>query len=87
MVEHPVLSPFTRYRWDSVREEHQLVFPEGLLKLNDTGAAIVRRCDGRSVDSLVESLAADYPQCRRDEVIAFLENMQRRGLLRDAFDS
>ena len=33
--------------WDEVRRQHQIVFPEGLLVLNPSGAAIARRCDGR----------------------------------------
>ena len=62
--EHPMRRPklvrHARYRWDELRGQHQLVFPEGILVLNDTGAAIVRRCDGRSLDELLAALTEAY---------------------------
>jgi len=87
MVEHPLLAPFARYRWDAVREQHQLVFPEGLLKLNETGAAIVRLCDGRSLGEVIAELSRQFEACRADEVHAFLQTLSQRGLLRDASDA
>ena len=87
MVEHPLLVPFARYRWDAVREQHQLVFPEGLLKLNETGAAIVRLCDGRSLGEVIAELSGQFEACRKDEVYAFLQTLSERGLLRDASDA
>ena len=87
MVEHPLLAPFARYRWDEVRRQHQLVFPEGLLKLNDTSAAIVRRCDGRSVDEMIAELRAEFDDCSTLDVRAFLQTLNQRGLLRDASNS
>ena len=87
MVEHPLLAPFARYRWDAVREQHQLVFPEGLLKLNETGAAIVRLCDGRSLGEVIAELSGQFEACRKDEVYAFLQTLSQRGLLRDASDA
>ena len=87
MVEHPLLASFARYRWDAVREQHQLVFPEGLLKLNETGAAIVRLCDGRSLGEVIAELSGQFEACRKDEVYAFLQTLSERGLLRDASDA
>jgi pyrroloquinoline quinone biosynthesis protein D len=87
MVEHPVLAPFARYRWDAVRQQHQLVFPEGLMTLNETGAAIVRRCDGRPLCDLVAELSGQFADCCEDEVRAFLQTLSERGLLRDAADA
>ena len=87
MVEHPLLASFARYRWDEVRRQHQLVFPEGLLKLNDTSAAIVRRCDGRSIDELIAELCGEFDDCSKDDVCEFLQTLSQRGLLQDASNS
>jgi pyrroloquinoline quinone biosynthesis protein D len=74
-----------RYRWDELRCQHQLVFPEGLLVLNDSGAAIVRLCDGRSLDELLAGLEQEFGERPpKEEVAAFLEQLARKGLLRDA---
>ena len=84
----PKLVRHARYRWDELRGQHQLVFPEGILVLNDTGAAIVRLCDGRSLDELLAALTEAYGAASpRDEVGEFLQRLAQKGLLRDADSS
>jgi pyrroloquinoline quinone biosynthesis protein D len=81
----PKLVPHARYRWDAVRQAHQLVFPEGLLVLNETGAAIVERCDGRTLEQLIQSLAEITPQTPPlEEVHAFVARLRDKGLLVEA---
>ncbi len=84
MVERPTLSPHARYRWDPMRQQHQLVFPEGVLVLNHSSAAIITRCDGRSFGALVEELDHEFPgESRIDDVVDFLQEMVSRGLVYD----
>jgi pyrroloquinoline quinone biosynthesis protein D len=71
-----------RYRWDELRGQHQLVYPEGMLVLNDTGAAIVRLCNGRSLDELLAALTeecGDSPP--REDVCEFLQRLAQKKLL------
>ena len=83
-VEHPLLSPHVRYQWDPVRGQHHLLFPEGVLVLNHTSAAIIQRCDGRSLASLIAELATAFPGATlTDDVHDFLQEMMRRGFVRD----
>jgi pyrroloquinoline quinone biosynthesis protein D len=83
-----VLAHHARYRWDKVRGQHQLVFPEGVLVLNDSGAVIVQLCDGRPLPELLEALGRQYPEADLDaEVRSFLERLAQKGLLRDAADA
>ena len=84
----PLLAARARYRWDKVRRQCQLVYPEGVLVLNEAGAAIVQLCDGRSFDELLAALAAQCsdavpPQDVRD----FLVRLADKGLLCDAQDA
>ena len=84
----PMLVPHARYRWDRLRGQHQLVFPEGILVLNESGAAIVQLCDGRSLADLLIALGERFPDADPGaDVQAFLERLARKGLLRDAADS
>jgi coenzyme PQQ biosynthesis protein PqqD len=84
-MHRPLLVPHARYRWDKLRQEHQLLFPEGMLVLNETGAAIVRLCDGRSISDLVAALGEQFPDADlAADVPAFLERLVQKGLLRDA---
>jgi len=87
-VDRPVLAGHVRYRWDRLRGQHQLVFPEGLLILNETAAAIVKSCDGRTLADLIAHLNESFPgECRAADVPEFLDRLAKRGLLRNAADS
>ena len=82
----PRLASRARLKFDSVANQEMLLFPEAALLLNETGAAIVRLCDGmRSLDQIVDGLAeqfrgADCNKLRR-EVEEFLASIRARGLL------
>lgn len=80
----PVFTAGTRYRWDKVRNQHQLVFPEGMMVLNEPGRAIVKLCDGRSTDDLIAALKETYPGSEpSDDVFEFLDQLAERGLIHD----
>ncbi len=84
-IRRPVLAPHARYRRDKVRGEHQLVFPEGMMVLNEPGKAIVELCDGRSLDDLVAALKEQFPGAEpEDDVREFLGQLAERGLVHDA---
>jgi coenzyme PQQ biosynthesis protein PqqD len=81
----PLLVRHARYRWDELRRQHQLLFPEGVLVLNDSAAAIVRLCDGRSLDELLAGLEEQFATTTlRQEVLDILDRLSQKGLLRDA---
>ena len=87
-IRRPVLVAHARYRWDELRRQHQVVFPEGILVLNEPGAAIVRLCDGRPLSELLAALGEQFSDGDLGaDVQAFLERLARKGLLRDAADS
>jgi len=82
--ERPLLAPGVRYRWDATREQHQLLFPEGLLVLNESGAAIVQLCDGRTTDEVICELESQVSDGNpADDVHPFLARLTEKGLLRD----
>lgn len=87
-VRRPLLVRHARYRWDALRGQHQLVFPEGILVLNQSGAAIVQLCDGRSLPDLIAALAEQFAgDLATREVDEFLQRLAKKGLLRDAADA
>ena len=82
----PKLAARARLKFDTVAKQEMLLFPEAALLMNETGAEIVRMCDGaRSVDQIIEALAENFRGIDRDairvEVEHFLESIRARGLL------
>jgi pyrroloquinoline quinone biosynthesis protein D len=87
-IRRPLLARHARYRWDAIRQQHQLVFPEGMLVLNDSGAAIVQHCDGRSIEELISTLKTHFEDVDPvADVHAFLSRLAGKGLVRDAAES
>jgi coenzyme PQQ biosynthesis protein PqqD len=80
----PVFAPGARYRWDDVRQQHQVVFPEGVLVLNESAAAIVRLCDGRSTEDVISALREQIDAVDlSSDVHELLDRLAKKGLLRD----
>lgn len=60
-TSRPRLAGKARLKWDAVREKHLLLFPEGVLVLNQTAHDVLALCDGeRTVAEIVKTLAAQY---------------------------
>ena len=81
----PRLAERARLKFDPIANQEMILFPEAALSLNETGAAIVRLCDGaRSIDQIVEQLSTKYRGDRdalMREVVDFLSMIRARGLL------
>ena len=84
-LTHPKLVHYARYRWDKIREQHQLVYPEGLIELNEPGVAIVKLCDGRSFDDLIAALEEKFDGADLEsDVREFIADLHLKGLIKDA---
>ena len=84
-MTRPRLVTGARLRYDDVREEHLLLVPEGVVRLNPTAAAVLELCDGeRSLDDIVGALSARYDGAAvRDDVVELLDAMTQKGLVVD----
>jgi len=57
----PSLAKKARLKWDEVRQKNLLLFPEGVLVLNNTACEVLELCDGnRTVAEIVSLLVAKY---------------------------
>jgi pyrroloquinoline quinone biosynthesis protein D len=85
-MTRPRLVTGARLRYDEVREEHVLLIPEGVVRLNPTAAEVLELCDGgRSLDDIVGALSARYEGADvRDDVLELVAAMAQRGLVVDA---
>jgi pyrroloquinoline quinone biosynthesis protein D len=81
----PVLWRLARLDFDSVRQQHVLLYPEGTVLLNETSAAILGLCDGhRTVAEITGALQQRYAGVVAADVTEFLSRLAERELIRDA---
>ena len=79
----PKLWRLARLDYDPVRQRPVLLYPEGAVLLNDTGAAILELCDGtRTVSQIVSMLTERYQADVAAVVTEFLSGMAERELVR-----
>ncbi|MDM0073274.1 pyrroloquinoline quinone biosynthesis peptide chaperone PqqD [Variovorax sp. J2P1-59] len=64
-----------RLQWEPAQNSHVLLYPEGMVKLNQSGGEIMKRCDGqRSVALIVSELEQAFSTQGLDkDVLAFVE--------------
>jgi PqqA peptide cyclase len=67
---------------DEARGQDALLYPEGVLLLNETAGAVLRRCDGsRAVDEIAADLALEYAGASTADVLALLDGLVARRLI------
>lgn len=67
---------------DTVRDTGVLLHPEGVLLLNETGAAVLALCDGTAdVDGITVALSRRYTAVAAEDVERFVLQLARRRLI------
>jgi pyrroloquinoline quinone biosynthesis protein D len=78
----PRLWKVARVEYDSVRQKPVLLYPEGAVFLNDTGAAILKLVDGkRTVAEIAAELSAQYHEDVGADVAEYLGTLVARELV------
>ena len=80
----PRIAKGVRLQVDSATGKTVLLFPEGIVELNETAQEILSRCDGRTLNEIVRDLAEEYDADVADlaaDVRETLADLQRRKLI------
>ena len=80
----PRLAGGVRLEIDGATGKGVLLFPEGILELNETAEEIVTRCDGRPLNEIVLALAQEYEadlEILAADVRETLADLHRRKLV------
>ena len=78
------LNPNYHFRWEEPQQAHVLLYPEGIVKLNQTAAAILEACTGAaSIADGTAELARRYGKRGLGaEILKFLEVAHAKGWIR-----
>ena len=83
-LARPSLAKGVRLQIDSTTGKNVLLYPEGIVELNETAHEILSRCDGRTVDEILQALAEEYDADRlaiAADVHETLADLERRKLI------
>ncbi|MBV9013182.1 MAG: pyrroloquinoline quinone biosynthesis peptide chaperone PqqD [Pseudonocardiales bacterium] len=82
LTDQPRLRRGVRAGADPLSGETVLLFPEGVLLLNETAAAVIRHCDGcRSVAEVVQEVGTVYRDVVPEDVMSLLWELITQNLL------
>jgi pyrroloquinoline quinone biosynthesis protein D len=80
----PTLPKGVRLEIDSTTHKSVLLYPEGVVELNETAHEILSRCDGRTLSEIISELAEEYEadsNALAADVRDTLSDLQRRKLI------
>ena len=88
-AQHPKVARTFRLQWEQAQGAHVLLYPEGMVKLNQSAGEILSRCSGTAtVCDIVADLERTFGRNGlHSDVIAFLKLAHERGWVElDAVD-
>jgi pyrroloquinoline quinone biosynthesis protein D len=76
----------TGCRWGGTEKDRVMLYPEGALRLRDTGLLILERCDGqRTFGQIIAELQAKFgdadPAKIRADISQFLEQLRHKRIV------
>jgi len=72
-----------RLQWEETQQADVLLFPEGMVQLSGSAAAVLKQCGGKSAEEIVQALQAEFPDADlRDDVLEFIDEALTKGWIR-----
>jgi pyrroloquinoline quinone biosynthesis protein D len=77
----PIIPSRCRLQWEAAQNAHVLLYPEGMVKLSESAAEILKRVDGvASVSAIIQTLERTFPGADlSSDVLEFLSTAYERG--------
>jgi len=77
-------SPTHRLQWEEAQQKDVILYPEGMVELNQSSAEILKLCDGtRKLDQIIADLEQKFETTGlRNDITGFLEVALKNGWIR-----
>ncbi len=75
------ITPRFKFQWEETQKSFVLLYPEGMIKLNESSSEILNLCDGsRNQDEIILTLEKKYPNADiKQDITEFLEQAHANG--------
>jgi len=79
-----VFSPQHRLQWEEVQQRDVILYPEGMVELNQSSAEILKMCDGsRNLQQIVQDLEQKFATSGlKNDILQFLEIALQNGWIK-----
>lgn len=79
-------SPAHRLQWEEAQQKDVILYPEGMVELNQSSAEILKLCDGsRNLDKIVADLEEKFFTSNlTDDIINFLNIALQNGWIQQS---
>lgn len=79
-------SPLHRLQWEEAQQKYVILYPEGMVELNQSSAEILKLCDGsRNLPAIVSELEATFSTSGlTNDITNFLNVALQNGWIRQA---
>ena len=74
-------SPMHRLQWEEAQQKDVILYPEGMVELNQSSAEILKLCDGtRNLDQIVVDLEEKFATSGlKNDILSFLDVALNNG--------
>ncbi len=81
LTAKPKLARLFRMQYEEAQQGYVLLYPEGMVKLNQSASEILKRCDGeRDVQAIITDIEQSFNATNLEkDVTGFLEIATERG--------
>jgi pyrroloquinoline quinone biosynthesis protein D len=81
LTAKPKLARLFRMQWEEAQGAYVLLYPEGMVKLNQSAGEILKRCDGeRDVQAIITDIEQTFNATGLEkDVTGFIEIATERG--------
>lgn len=82
--DQPEINPVYLFRWEEQEQAYLMLYPEGIIKLNDSAGNILKLCSGeRTLEEIIEELQRSFGVADlKDDVYGFMEVALGKGWIR-----
>ena len=77
-------SPMHRLQWEEAQQKDVILYPEGMVELNQSSAEILKLCDGtRNLDQIVADLEEKFSTTGlKNDITSFLDVALNNGWIK-----
>ena len=78
------ISKLFRLQWEPAQKAHVLLYPEGMVKLNDSAGEIMSRIDGeKTLNQIILDIESRFnTEGLKDDVVSFIEIALNQGWIK-----